>query len=157
MSTATPRPMMTAPDVCLHCGHLLVRGGEGIQHRATTPCREPRSCEPRERELRWDEWRADPQWARSVGGGGAPHIIRYGTPGVAVCGALVGTTLRRSRAYGCRACRNAWSHIDYAWRYERHWKQPYGGSGIVALAEAVGLWGNELIRGQDAITGGGNG
>lgn len=132
-------PMMTAPDVCLYCGYLLVRHGEEIRHRDPSPCRKPTPCKDRERELRWDDWRTDPQWARSIGGGGAPHIIRYGSPGVAVCGALVATPLRRCRAHGCVACRNAWSHLEYAWRYERHWKQPYGGSAVADLAAALGL------------------
>lgn len=133
-------PMMTAPDVCLYCGVLLARDASGVRHRSESPCRDPRPCEDRERELRWDEWLADPPWARPPARGGAPHIARYGTPGVAVCGAPTGPPQHGGRANGCIACRTSWAQLDYAWQYERHWRHPYGGSSIIALAEALGLW-----------------
>ena len=137
---AVADPMMTAPDVCLYCGVLLARDAGGVRHRSESPCRDPRPCEDRERELRWDDWLTDPPWARPPARGGAPHIVRYGTPGVAVCGALTGVPQHGGRAHGCVACRTSWAHLGYAWQYERHWGRPYGGSGIVALAEALGLW-----------------
>src|SRR5690606_15746627 len=77
LRVAAADPMMTAPDVCLYCGVLLARDAGGVRHRSESPCRDPRPCEDRERELRWDDWLTDPPWARPPARGGAPHIVRY--------------------------------------------------------------------------------
>lgn len=132
--------MMVAPDVCLYCDHLLVRDDDGTRHRTDTPCRAATPCQERERELRWQEWLTSPPMARTPGRGGAAHVIRYGSTQIALCGKATGAASSRRITWpACRACLNAWSHIDYAWRYEKFWRKPYGGSGINDLAKTLGL------------------
>lgn len=138
MPEPTTDAMMVAPDTCLYCGYLIVRDRQGIRHRAASPCREPRPCEYRERELRWKDWLSGPPWARTLGRGGVPHIVRYGAPGLTVCGLPVRPE-SPTGGHGCRACLRAIESISYAWRYEQHWRESYGGSAVADLAIALGL------------------
>lgn len=135
-------PLLRAPEVCLYCDIRMVARDGGWVHAAATPCRAPRTCDPDERDLRWQDWPDRPRRVRGTGQrGGAAHIPTYGVRGRALCGRDLGTTPVAATELmpACRACLDWHAALDYGWRFEQHWRRPYDGTGITPLAELMGL------------------
>lgn len=139
----TARPdRMRVPEVCRYCAVRLTGHDGAWVHAFATACTRPRSCDPAERDLRWQDWLDQHPAVRAAGQrGGAACVPVYGAPDRALCGRSLGADPVPA-ALGmpvCRSCLDRHAAVDYGWRYEQHWQRPYGGTGLAELVTLMGL------------------